>query len=477
MNPNPQMTKCCHFVAVPFPGRGHVNAMMSLCRIIASKSTTTAPILITYVVTDEWLGFLLSELHPLPPNVRLASIPNVIPSELGRAKHYEGFIDAVLTKMPEAVERLLDRLEPRISGLVADTYLPWAVAAGSRRGVPVHSLFPLAASIFSAMYEFDRLAAAVAAADGRVAVNGEGKADEPLAKYIQGHAPLKLADFRSVLAAGKPLELALQALSTVRKADSVLFTSFYELEARVFDALRTNVPVPVYPVGPSIPYMLLDEKRVVVEPGGSAAPDYVEWLDSQPDGSVLYVSLGSFLSVSGAQMDEIAMGLSLSKTRFLWVARSESSRLRETVGDAGLIVPWCDQLRVLGHASVGGFLTHCGWNSTLEGVFSGLPMLTFPIFGDQPIDSRLIVDEWKIGLNLRGGVGMEEGGGVVVVGREEIARVVKRVMDLEGDESKAMRRRAAELREAARRAVEAGGSSSTNLDCFIRDFMGNVAAK
>ncbi|KAJ6834973.1 putative UDP-glycosyltransferase 87A2 isoform X1 [Iris pallida] len=329
------------------------------------------------------------------------------------------------------------------------------------------------------MYEFDRLAAAVAvaAADGRVSVNGEGKADEPLAKYIQGHAPLKLADFRSVLVAGKPLELALQALSTVRKADSVLFTSFYELEARVFDALRANVPVPVYPVGPSIPYMLLDEKRVVVEPGGSAAPDYVEWLDSQPDGSVLYVSLGSFLSVSGAQMDEIAMGLSLSGTRFLWVARSESSRLRETVGDAGLIVPWCDQLRVLGHASVGGFLTHCGWNSTLEGVFSGLPMLTFPIFGDQPIDSRLIVDEWKIGLNLRGGVGTEEGGGVVVVGREEIARVVKRVMDLEGDESKAMRRRAAELREAAHRAVEAGGSSSTNLDCFIRDFMGNVAAK
>lgn len=266
------------------------------------------------------------------------------------------------------------------------------------------------------------------------------------------------------------MELALQALAMVRKADSVLFTSFYELEARVFNALRASIPVPVYPVGPSIPYMLLDEERLD-EPSGSAAPDYVGWLDSQPHGSVLYVSLGSFLSVSGAQMDEIAMGLSLSGTRFLWVARGESSRLREVVGDAGLIVPWCDQLRVLGHASVGGFLTHCGWNSTLEGVFSGLPMLTFPIFWDQPIDSRLIVDEWKTGLSLRGG------GVVVVVGKEEIAGAVRRVMDLDGDESKAMRRRAAELREAARRAVEAGGSSSTNLDCFHRDFMGNVTAK
>ncbi|KAJ6804818.1 indole-3-acetate beta-glucosyltransferase isoform X1 [Iris pallida] len=461
---------CCHVVAVPYPGRGHVNPMMNLCRLLSS----TANVLVTFVVTEEWLGFILGSEPPPPPGIRLASIPNVIPSEVGRAGNFSGFLEAVYTKMEEPFERLLDRLEPPASAIVADTYLPWAAEVGNRRGVPVHSLFTMSATYFSALYSLERQ---LAAADGDVAAYDVGKADEPLAKYIQGHAPLKLADFRSVLAAGKPLELALQALSTVRKADSVLFTSFYELEARVFDALRSNIPVPVYPVGPSIPYMLLDEKRTVVKPSGSAAPDYVEWLDSQPDGSVLYVSLGSFLSVSGAQMDEIAMGLSLSGTRFLWVARSESSRLRETVGDAGLIVPWCDQLRVLGHASVGGFLTHCGWNSTLEGVFSGLPMLTFPIFWDQPIDSRLIVDEWKIGLNLRGGVGTEEGGGVVVVGREEIAGVVKRVMDLEGDESKAMRRRAAELRSAARRAVEAGGSSSTNLECFIRDFMGNVAAK
>lgn len=255
----------------------------------------------------------------------------------------------------------------------------------------------------------------------------------------------------------------MEAFSMVRRAQCVLFTSFYELEPQIIDALREHLHCPVYPVGPCIPHMMLDDQPAAAPSGSNI--DYIRWLNSQPKQSVLYVSLGSFLSISGTQMDEIAMGLNLSGIPFLWVARGDSSRLQEMVGGMGVVVPWCDQLKVLSHPSVGGFLTHCGWNSVLEAVFCGLPMLTFPIFWDQVTDSRLVVDEWKVGLSLRGeAAGRSDG----MVRREEIALVVRKLMDMDGTESKEMRRRAAELREFARRAIGAGGSSSENLESLVR---------
>ena len=92
--------------------------------------------------------------------------------------------------------------------------------------------------------------------------------------------------------------------------------------------------------------------------------DYLNWLDHQPSMSVLYISLGSFLSVSCTQMNEIVTALNTSGVCYLWVVRGEVSWLKEKCGDRGLVVPWCDQLKVLSHPSVGGFWSHCGWNST-----------------------------------------------------------------------------------------------------------------
>lgn len=91
------------------------------------------------------------------------------------------------------------------------------------------------------------------------------------------------------------------------------------------------------------------------------------------------------------------------------------------------MVTWCDQLRVLSHPSLGGFWSHCGWNSTSEAVFAGLPVLTFPIYWDQVTNSKMVVEDWKIGWKVKKGKGDEE----VLVRREEIMGIVKRFMDLE----------------------------------------------
>uniref|UniRef100_A0A452ZEK3 Glycosyltransferase n=2 Tax=Aegilops tauschii subsp. strangulata TaxID=200361 RepID=A0A452ZEK3_AEGTS len=436
----------CHVVAMPFPGRGHVNAMLNLCRLLAARDGVSA----TVVVTEEWLGLLGGPA--LAPGVRLEAVPNVIPSEHGRAADWAGFVDAVYTKMEAPFERLLDRLGAAPAAIVTDTFVPGAVRAGNRRGVPVCILSALGATMFSVQYRFDRLPTAAGGSADMADVT------DPclMENYIPGLKSTRLADLEPTHSDKIRLDKILEAYPYVRKAQCVIFTSFYELESNAIDFLRQELPCPVFAVGPCIPFMALQENQANPE-----EESYMAWLDTQPASSVLYVSLGSFLSVSATQLDEIAIGLAQSKVRFLWVLRDKCSRVQDLIrGSDGVVVPWCDQLKILCHPSIGGFFTHCGMNSTLEALYAGVPMLTLPIAFDQPINSRLIVDEWKVGYSLK-----EKARADGVIGRGEIAGAVKRLVNC-GD-GEGTRRRASVLKEASRAAVEVGGSSDRDMVSFI----------
>ncbi|CAB4282123.1 unnamed protein product [Prunus armeniaca] len=431
-----------HVVAVPYPGRGHINPMTNLCKLLASRKND---IQITVVVTEEWLGFIGS--NPKPNNISFRTIPNVLPSELVRGANYPAFYEAVMTKMEAPFEKLLDQIHPPVTAIIADIELLWAVPAGRWRNIPVASLSTLSASVFHPLFRNREL-------------NLLDCGDQ-----IPGVSFTDLADLGEVFKGNDPkvIKLALECISWVPKAQYLLFTSVYELERQIFDSLQAEFPFPVYPIGPAIPYLELEHNCSVSAADNSI--DYLKWLDSQPKGSVLYISLGSFLSVSSTQMDEIAAGLRNSGIRYLWVARGEASRLKESCnGEMGLVVSWCEQLKVLCHSSVGGFWTHCGWNSTLEAVFAGVPMLTFPLFLDQLPNSRQIVEEWRIGGRVKTEVQDEK-----LMTREEIAELVKRFMDLENSDGKEMRKRAKERSDLCHQAIAKGGSSDTNLDNFIRD--------
>lgn len=287
--------------------------------------------------------------------------------------------------------------------------------------------------------------------------------------YIPGMTPTRISDLPTIFSDRGQLVLfrALEILSWLPKAQYLLFSTIYEIEAPVVDSLRDRFSFPVYHVGPLIPYFkLVDDSSMKTNPRKGL--DYLQWLDLQPKNSVLYVSFGSFLSVSNAQMDEIVAGLRDSGVRYMWVVRDDHvSGFKEGLGAGGLRVTWCDQLRVLCHASVGGFWTHCGWNSTLEAMFGGVPMLTFPIAWDQFPNSKLIVEDWKIGWRLKKQEGVEK-----LIKREEIAGIVQRFMDVESIEVQGMRTRARELGDICGRAIRKNGSSENDMGGFIRDILG-----
>ncbi|XP_021810511.1 UDP-glycosyltransferase 87A1-like [Prunus avium] len=453
---NPSSITTRHVVALPFPGRGHINPMMCLCNSLASlkPAADNTDIIVTFIVTEEWLGFLCSE--PKPDNVSFATIPNVIPSEIGRGADSPGFYETVLRKIKTPVEDLLDRLEPPVTALIADTYLVWSVEIGNVRNIPVASLWTMSASVYSVFHFFD-----LVVQHSHFPANLDERGEEHV-DYIPGLPSTRVADLPTCFY-GKGLNVldrALESVASVSKAQWLLLPSVYELEAQVIDALRANASIPVYHIGPTIPH-----SKVEAESRPSEA-HYFDWLDKQPTGSVLYVSQGSLHSAPKAQMDEIADGLRESRVRFFWVAREAASELNERCGEMGIAVPWCDQLRVLCHDSIGGFWSHGGWNSTSEAIFAGLPMLTFPIYWDQVPNSKMIVEDWKIGWRVKKKeVAKEES----LVGREEIAGIVRRFMDLGSEEGKEMRSKARELRDICRQAIRKGGSTYANIEEFVSD--------
>ncbi|CDY24026.1 BnaC03g16650D [Brassica napus] len=424
-----------HVVAMPWPGRGHINPMMNLCKRLVLRDPNLT---VTFVVTEEWLGLIGSD--PKPDRIHFATLPNLIPSELVRANDFIGFVNAVHATLEEPFEQLLDRLDsPPPTAIVADTYVLWAVRVGERRNIPVASLWTMSATILSLFLHSDLLIS-----HGHALFEPSESKEEEIVDYIPGLPPTKLRDLPPLFKDYQVFKKCELCFDELRRAKCLLFTTAYELERKAIDFLTAKLDIPVYATGPLIPFEKLSD---------GSEPDYIRWLDEQPESSVLYVSQGSFLSVSEAQMDEIVEGVRASGVRFLWVARGGESKLNKAFeGSSGVVVSWCDQLRVLCHVAVGGFWTHCGFNSTLEGMYSGVPMLAFPLFWDQILNGKMIVEDWRVGIRIERRKKAE-----VLIGRDEVKEVVKRLMDRESEDGKEIRRRACDLSEICRGAVEEMG--------------------
>lgn len=445
-------TAVYHVLAVPFPARGHINPLMNLCKSLLSKNKD---ILVTFVVTEEWFSFVGSE--PKPDNIRFGIIPNDFTSELDRNGNYSpDFFEEVLRKMESPLEQLIDRLHPPVTTIVYDTYLTFTVRVGNRRNIPLASFWTMPALVYSVFYHFELLIQ-----NQHFPINlseqGEDRVD-----CIPGVSSIRKVDLPTCLY-GKGLDVlhrGLEAVSGVSKVQFLLLVSVYELESQIIDALKQKISTPIYHIGPPIPYFKLEEDNSC----GDDIDSYFKWLDLQPPSSVLYVSQGSLHSATSAQLDEIAAGLRISGVRYFWVARKETPRFKDDCGEMGLILPWCDQLRVLCHPSIGGFWSHCGWNSTSEAIYAGVPMLTFPIYWDQTPISKQIVEDWKIGWRVKNKLEAES-----LVPREEIAGIIRRFMDSGSEEVKEMRERAKELSKICRKAVQKGGSSDTDIQAFVHD--------
>ncbi|KAK9700065.1 hypothetical protein RND81_08G215100 [Saponaria officinalis] len=239
-------------------------------------------------------------------------------------------------------------------------------------------------------------------------------------------------------------------------SDGLICNTFEELEASSIARAHNTLPDNIFPIGPMHKYSQTTAASIWEQDQTS-----ISWLNTQAPKTVLYVSFGSIAAISKTEFLEMAWGLANSKQPFLWVVRpglGQGLELDELlpqgylqmVGERGLIVKWAPQLEVLAHPAVGGFWTHCGWNSTVESISEGVPMLCLPFFADQAINARNVCDFWKIGLLLEKRT------------REDIQNAIAKLMvDKEGAE---MRNRITDLKEKAKVCLTIGGSSYESME-------------
>ncbi|KAJ0697230.1 putative UDP-glucuronosyl/UDP-glucosyltransferase, UDP-glycosyltransferase family [Helianthus annuus] len=264
-----------------------------------------------------------------------------------------------------------------------------------------------------------------------------------------------------------------QVFHNMHKVKWVLGNSFMELEKDVIMSLNNGGCV-FWPVGPLVPATLMGKE---VDVGfdlfkSNEDSNCMEWLNKQKPSSVVYISFGTFLFLTEKDIKNIASGLKTTKRPFLWVIRVPENQelpkhgILEEIKEQGLIVSWCPQTQVLSHPAVGCFLSHCGWNSLLESVVAGVPVIACPQWTDQPTNAKLVTDVWGVGVKVKKSL---DG----VVSGEEVGRCVEEVMS--GLKSEVIRKNALELKAAARVALRDGGSSDNNIRMFVDEVVSSCS--
>ncbi|KAM5555597.1 hydroquinone glucosyltransferase-like [Rosa sericea] len=461
-----------HIAILPSPGMGHLIPLAELAKQLVHRHNFT----VTFIIPGDGppTKAQKSVLDALPPAIDHVFLPPVSFDDLPGGSQIETLISLTVSRslpyLRNALESLMGRGGTKLVGLVVDLFGTDAFELAREFNISPYIFFCSTAMALSLFFYLPKLDETVSCEYREL--------KEPVT--IPGCVPIHGKDLLDPVQNRKDeaYKWVLHHAKRYRLAEGIMVNSFMELEPGAIKALQEKEPgkPPVYPVGPLVK---MDFKAIPDD--GSSNSKCLKWLDEQPRGSVLYVSFGSGGTLSYNQINELALGLEMSEQRFLWVVRSPSDQaanatyfsaqsqddplaflpkgFQERTRGRGLVVPnWVPQAQILGHESTGGFLTHCGWNSALESVANGVPLIAWPLYAEQKMNAIMFTHDIKVALRPRA----NENG---FVEREEVAVVVKGLM--EGEEGKRLRNRMKDLKDAATKSLSDEGASTKALSDVV----------
>uniref|UniRef100_A0A5B6YPL1 Glycosyltransferase n=1 Tax=Davidia involucrata TaxID=16924 RepID=A0A5B6YPL1_DAVIN len=391
-------------------------------------------------------------------------------------------INSHKTHVRDAVTHIITRSVGRLAGLVVDMFCTSMIDVANEFGVPSYVFFTSSAAFLGLMFHLQSL-------------QDDQKQDITDFKDSALEAKLFVPSFSNPVPAkvlpsvvldkeGGGCAMFLANARRFRETKGIMINTFAELESHAIKSLSASASAsaaadgtttpPVHPVGPIL--------SMIKEEGDANAMMIMRWLDYQPPSSVVFLCFGSMGSFSEEQVKEIARALESSGHRFLWSLRrpppkgskielpQDYSNPEEVLPEGfsermGKVIGWAPQVAVLSHPAVGGFVSHCGWNSMLESIWCGVPVATWPLYAEQQMNAFQMVRELGMAVEIKLEYRRDFYG---VIRAEEIESAIRKVMMMNGDAGE-IRNKVKEMKEKSRVAMMEGGSSYTSLGRMIED--------
>ncbi|WCJ19738.1 7-deoxyloganetic acid glucosyltransferase [Euphorbia peplus] len=453
-----------HVVIFPLPIQGHINSMLKLAEIL-SLANLKVTFITTLPTQDRLTRFTDFETRfKKYPSFELKTVPEFLSVDHSLGTRMADVMESMdsVTK-PVFRKSIMMESSPPVTCIIMDGILAFVSEVAHEFKIPVIHFRTISACSFWAYYcIFDIVEAT------QLPIKGEEDMDRIITKVPGMETFLRCRDLPSFCRVNDTQDSGLQIITReTRKsaqADALILNTFEDLEGPILSQINKECPK-IYAIGPLHELLKTKTQESYKSSNSLWQVDRtcIAWLDNQPPESVLYISFGSITMNTKDQLMEFWHGIVSSKKRFLWVIRLDSvpdmeevpEQFREGPKENGYVVKWAPQEEVLAHKAIGGFLTHSGWNSTLESIVAGVPMICWPFFMDQQINSRFVSAIWNLGLDMKD-----------TCDRKVVEKMVN---DLMVDRREEFVESAARMAELARKSVAEGGSSSSNLYCLIQD--------
>ncbi|KAF4399855.1 putative UDP-glucose flavonoid 3-O-glucosyltransferase 3 [Cannabis sativa] len=493
-------------VFVPFPGVGHIVSSLEMAKHLVDQDhrLSISILIIKMSGFDSPNKSYMQSFGSISERIRFIELPEDHDKEAQSFRNsnpiqfINSFFENLKPYVRNAVKNLIDSFStrpdsPTLAGLVIDMFCTAMIDVADEFGVPSYVFFTSGAG-------FLRLVTHLESQSTLQNKDITEYKDQPDAELIIPgfFNPVPLKVLPDVLLDKEARPLVFGQYKDMKRTKGFLVNTFMELESNMIESLIEDKLIPpIYPVGPIIN---LNPSQGDKQLGGTdhKEANIVTWLDSQPMSSVVFLCFGSMGSFDEDQVKEIAKGLEMSGVRFLWSLRKPPQKgesivpkefldLNEVLpegfldrtAEVGKVIGWAPQVTILAHPSVGGFVSHCGWNSTLESLWFGVPIATWPLYAEQQINAFKLVKEFRLAVEIRldykksnynRSDHVENQAEILIVKAEEIELGIRRVMEADND----IRKRVKEISEKGKKALLEGGSSYTSLCRFITDVTDNM---
>ncbi|KAH6826357.1 hypothetical protein C2S53_003724 [Perilla frutescens var. hirtella] len=473
---NKNTMKQIEVVFIPGAALSHIVGAVETAKLLLERAERVSiTVVIMKPFKDMKVDTYTEKISSSNPRLRIINLPTPDGPPTPSPTFVFDYMESRLPHVREIVSQLMEKSTSQLAGLVLDLFTTNFIDVAGEFGLPSYVFSTCGACYLGMSWNF------ISLINGHHLPELDSRSDdfELSVPYFSVPVPSKVLPGRNC-EDHPTTKCILKCLMRLSEVKGIVVNTFYDLEPYAIDSLMSDVKAPkVYAVGPVLNSSSVDDDD-----------DVKKWLDNQPEKSVIFLSFGTMGCLDEAQVREIALALEKCGYRFLWCLRNPGipgvppppttsqvlpeGFLERTKG-IGKVIEWAPQKAVLAHPAVGGFVSHCGWNSTLESVWYGVPIAAFPLFAEQHLNAFQIVTELGMAEAITLDYQMDFTGEKPpqIAGWEEIAAAIRRLMAVDGGSG--VRDKVKDMQKKARAAFQEGGSSYKALSVFIEDVIRNIS--